>query len=282
MKLTAKNYYSSKANTEYISVSQYKRAFGSLGKKGCEALMLAEMKGEYKQPPSVSMLVGSYIDTYFEGTLDNFKAEHPEILKKDGTLKADYVQAESIIARIEKDKKFMQYMSGEKQTIMTADLFGAHWKIKIDSYLKDKAIVDLKIVSDIYERNYVKDVGALNFIQYWGYDLQLAIYQKVVEENTGKQLPCFIAAADKGKTTNIEIIQITQPELDSALIGVQYGVERILKLKSGEERLSTKTDKKNQQSTQVIERPERCGRCDYCKETKVIQKPILMSELLKE
>ena len=264
MKLTAKNYYSSKANTEYISVSQYKRAFGSLGKKGCEALMLAEMKGEYKQPSSVAMLVGSYIDSYFEGALDKFKSEHPELLKKDGTLKAEYLQAENIIARIEKDKKFMQYMSGDKQTIMTADLFGAKWKIKMDSYIKGKAIVDLKIVSDIYERNFVKDVGAINFIQNWGYDFQLAIYQKVVEANTGDKLPCFIAVADKGKTTNIEIIQITQPELDSALIGVKLGVERILKLKSGEEPA------------------ERCGRCDYCKETKVIQKPILMSELLKE
>lgn len=264
MKLTNENYYSKKANQEYLSVSQYKDFFGSLGKKGCESKALAKITGEYKSEPTTSMLVGSYIDTYFEGTLDNFKAEHPEILKKEGTLKADYVQAESIIARIKKDKKFMQYMSGDKQTIMTAELFGAKWKIKMDSYLKNKAIVDLKIVSDIYERFYVKEIGALNFIQYWGYDFQLAIYQKVVDENTGEKLPCFIAAADKGKTTNIEIIQITQPELDSALIGVKYGVERILKLKSGEESA------------------ERCGRCDYCKETKVIRKPILMSELLKD
>lgn len=264
MKLNNKNYYTPKANKEFLSVSQYKDFFGSLGKKGCEAKALAKISGDYVTEPTTAMLVGSYIDSYFEGTLDNFKAEHPELLKKDGTLKSDYLQAENIIARIEKDKKFMQYLSGEKQTIMTADLFGAQWKIKIDSYLKDKAIVDLKIVSDIYERFYVKDIGALNFIQYWGYDLQLAVYQKVVEENTGKQLPCFIAVADKGKTTNIEIIQITQPELDSALIGVQYGVERILKLKSGEEK------------------PERCGRCDYCKEIKVIRKPILMSELLEK
>lgn len=264
MKLNSKNYYTPKANKEFLSVSQYKDFFGSLGKKGCEAKALARISGEYITEPTTAMLVGSYIDSYFEGTLDKFKEEHPELLKKDGTLKSDYLQAENIIARIEKDKKFMQYLSGEKQTIMTAELFGVKWKIKMDSYLKDRAIVDLKIVSDIYERFYVKDIGALNFIQYWGYDFQLAIYQKVVEENTGKKLPCFIAVADKGKTTNIEIIQITQPELDSALIGVQYGVEHILKLKKG------------------IEPAERCGRCDYCKETKVIHKPILMSELLKD
>ena len=264
MKLNNKNYYTPKANKEFLSVSQYKDFFGSLGKKGCEAKALAKISGQYATEPTTAMLVGSYIDSYFEGTLDKFKEEHPELLKKDGTLKSEYLQAENIIARIEKDKKFMQYLSGEKQTIMTAEIFGAKWKIKMDSYIKGKAIVDLKIVSDIYERTFVKDVGAINFIQNWGYDFQLAIYQKVVEANTGDKLPCFIAVADKGKTTNIEIIQITQPELDSALIGVQYGVERILKLKSGEEPV------------------ERCGRCDYCKETKVIQKPILMSELLKE
>lgn len=264
MKLNNKNYYTPKANQEYISVSQYKDFYGTLGRKGCEVQALAKISGEYKMEPTNSMLVGSYIDSYFEGSLDKFKEEHPEILKKDGTLKAEYLQAESIIARIEKDKKFMQYMSGDKQTIMTAELFGAKWKIKMDSYIKHKAIVDLKIVSDIYERNYVKDVGALNFIQYWGYDFQLAIYQKVVEANTGDKLPCFIAVADKGKTTNIEIIQITQPELDSALIGLERGIAHILELKYGN-----------------VE-PERCGRCDWCKQTKVIQKPILMSELLKE
>lgn len=264
MKLNNNNYYSQKANKEFISVSQYKDFFGTLGKHGCEAQALAKISEEYKLEPTTSMLVGSYIDSYFEGSLEQFKSEHPELLKKDGTLKAEYLQAENIIARIEKDKKFMQYLSGEKQTIMTAEVFGAQWKIKMDSYLEHKAIVDLKIVSDIYERYFVKDVGALNFIQYWGYDFQLAVYQKVVEINTGEKLPCFIAAADRGKTTNIEIIQITQPELDSALIGLERGIEHILKLKYGN-----------------IE-PERCGRCDWCKQTKVIQKPILMSALLKE
>ena len=133
----------------------------------------------------------------------------------------------------------------------------------MDSYIKDKAIVDLKVVDDIYKTHYSKENGKLNFIQARGYDFQLAIYQKIVELNTGKKLPCFIAVADKGKTTNIEIIQITQGELDSTLAGVGIGVERIKKLKSGE-----------------IE-PDRCGKCDFCKQTKVITKPILMSELLE-
>ena len=262
LKLTNSNYYSEKANLKYISVSQYKDFFGTLGAKGCEAQALAKIKGEYKVEPTTAMLVGSFVDSYFEGTLVDFKMNHLEIVKKDGTLKAEYKQAEEIIARIERDKKFMQYLSGEKQTIMTADFEGAKWKIKMDSYLPDMAIVDLKVIDDIYKAHDSKDNGKLNFIQARGYDFQLAIYQKVVELNTGKKLPCFIAAADKGKVTNIELIQITQGELDGALAGVKYGVDRIKLLKSGEAE------------------PDRCGKCDYCKQTKVITKPILMSALL--
>ncbi len=264
LKLTNNNYYTPKANQAYISVSQYKDFFGTLGEKGCEARAIATIKGEYKKEPTTAMLVGSYIDSYFEGTLEEFKANNPELFKKDGSLKSDYIKAEDIIARIKRDKKFMMYMSGEKQKIFTAELFGSMWKCKLDSYLENKAIVDLKIVEDIYKGYYHKDTGKLNFIQEHGYDFQLAIYQKIVELNTGKRLPCFIAAADKGKSTNIEIIQITQQELDSSLLGLEIGINRIQKLKSSEEI------------------PARCGRCDYCKETKFITKPILMSSLLEE
>lgn len=264
MKLTQNNYYSLEADNEFLSVSQYKSFFGSLGIKGCEAKAIAKLKGEWVDEPTLPMLIGSYIDSYFEGSLEEFKNRTPQLFKKDGSLKAEYIQAENIIQRIKRDKKFMQYLSGDKQTIFTGELFGVKWKAKLDSYIKRKAIVDLKIVKDINEKCYIKNIGNTNFIQYSGYDFQLAIYQKLVEINTGEKLPCFIAAADKGKTTNIEVIQITQPELDCALVGVQFGVERIKRLKSGE-----------------VE-PERCKHCDYCKETKVINKPVLMSSLIED
>lgn len=274
MKLTNNNYYSLEANLEYISVSQYKDFFGTLGQKGCEARAMATIRGEYKKEPTTAMLVGSYVDSYFEGTLAEFKLNHLEIVKKDGTLKAEYKQAEEIIARIERDKKFMQYMSGEKQRIFTGELFGSKWKCKLDSYLENKAIVDLKIVDDIYKSYYHKDVGKLNFIQERGYDFQLAVYQKLVELNTGKKLPCFIAAADKGKVTNIEIIQITQPELDSSIVGLDIGIKRIQKLKQSLPRPTG-------EGWGEGEIPDPCHRCDYCKQTKVIKSPVLMSSLLE-
>lgn len=265
MKLTDKNYYSNKADSEYISVSQYKNFYGTLERKGCENQALAIIKGEFIKERTPAMLIGSYVDAYFEGTLNEFKENTPEIFKKDGTLKAEYIKADEMIKRCEADKRFMQYMSGAKQVIMTAEWLGAKWKIKIDSYIKDKAIVDLKTVDDIYKGVYCDGGGKLNFIQAKGYDFQLAVYQKIVELNTGKKLPCYIAAVDKTKSPAIEVIGLTQSELDAALVGINEGVVgRILKIKSGE-----------------IE-PDKCGRCDFCKTTKIIDKPISMGELINE
>lgn len=262
-KLNNSNYYSDDANREYISVSQYKTFFGTLGYKGCEAQAMAEIRGDYKRETTTAMLMGSYVDSYFEGTLEGFKQEHPEIFKKDGELKSEYKQADEIIKRCERDKKFMQYMSGEKQTIMTGELFGSMWKIKMDSYIPGKCIVDLKVVEDIYKPYYHKDTGKLNFIIDRGYDFQLAIYQKIVELNTGKRLPCFIAAVDKQKVPNIEIISLSQNELDGTLAGLEIGINRIKLLKSGEAE------------------PDRCNHCDWCKDTKIITKPVSLSALLE-
>lgn len=264
MKLTNKNYYSKKANMEFLSVSQYKDFIGTWGKYGCEFTALAKLKGEYAPEPSKEMLMGSYIDAAYEGTLVYFKDEHPEIFLKSGELKADFVKAKEAYDRTQQDKLFKLYMSGQKQVIMTAELFGAQWKIKMDSYHPGKCIVDLKYIKNIHERFWIKDLGYfVNFIENWGYDFQLAIYQLVVEKNTGYKLPCYIAAVDKKKTPEIEVIQIEQEELDRALIGIENNVQRILSLKQG-----------------LLE-PDRCNKCDYCNMTKVLESPIKASSLIE-
>ena len=135
MILTQENYYSKEANEEYLSVSQYKDFCGSVGRLGCEEQALAKIRGDYEMETTTSLLVGSYVDAHFEGTLNIFQAQHPEIFTKSGTLKAEYRKAEEIINRIEKDELFMKFMSGEKQKIFTGELFGAKWKVKLDSNL---------------------------------------------------------------------------------------------------------------------------------------------------
>ena len=202
MVLTAENYYSQEANEEYMSVSQFKDFCGTYGKMPCEFTAMEKLKGRWEEPKSKALMVGSYVDSYFEGTLDKFKAENPDLFKRDGTLKAEFVKADEIIQRIERDDYFMKFMSGDKQVIMTGELFGTKWKIKMDSYIPSIAIVDLKVMASITKLEWVRDIGYLDFVRYWGYDIQGAIYQEIVRQNTGKKLPFYIAGATKESEHN--------------------------------------------------------------------------------
>ena len=239
MILTNENYYSDEANREYMSVSQYKSF------RKCEAAAMAELKGEWKRPMTTALLVGSYVDSWFEGTLDQFVSEHPEMFKKDGSLKADFVQAEEIIAFVQRDPVFMEYMAGEKQIILTATLFGTPWKIKIDSNHPDK-IVDLKVMRSM-ER-----IMGKSFVEHWGYDLQMAIYAAV----RGGNLETYLAVVTKQEPPDIEVIHIPEWRRNELLEETERFMPRILAVKSGE-----------------VE-PERCGICEYCRATKKIEGPI--------
>jgi site-specific DNA-cytosine methylase len=90
LKLTDANYYSPEANWAYMSTSQFKSF------RKCEAAALAELRGEWNRPSSTALLVGSYVDAYFSGEMEQFKAAHPEMYKKDGALKADFEKAEAV------------------------------------------------------------------------------------------------------------------------------------------------------------------------------------------
>ena len=261
MVLTAENYYSKESNLEYMSVSQFKDFNGTYGKMACEFEALEKLHERWKPEKTTPLLVGSYVDSYFEGTLEEFKKDNPDLFTQKGELKAPFKQAEKIIARIERDAYFMKYLSGEKQKIMTAELFGTNWKIKMDSYIPDVAIVDLKVMASVTDLKWVRDIGYLDFVRYWGYDIQGAVYQKIVEINTGKKLPFYIAAATKENEPDIRIIQVTQNYLDEALIAVESNLPRVLRVKSGEVP------------------PDKCDLCDCCRFNRVLTGPISISDL---
>lgn len=238
--ITAENYFSKENNMKYMSASQFK-AF-----MNCEASALAEIKGEYARQTTTALLVGSYVDAHFEGTLDIFKAKNSEIFTKQGTLKSEYKQAEYIINRIERDSEFVKMMSGAKQVIKTGKIEGVPFKIKMDSYHKGIRIVDLKIMRDFSP--IWKDGEKLNFVEAWGYDFQGAIYQAI----EGNDLPFVIAGATKENEPDIELISVPQGRLYECLEIVKENVNRFAMIKKGK----------------II--PARCGRCDYCKSTKIL------------
>ena len=256
MNLTDENYFSKEMNMKYTGSSQIKSFVD------CEARTMAELKEEWKQEMSTALLVGSYVDNAISGTLDIFKAQHPEILKKDGTLKAEYLQAEYILSRIERDELFKKYISGDHQTIMTGEIAGVPIKIKIDSYFPDKAIVDMKVVRD-FAPVWDNAIGQKeNFIDYWKYTWQGALYQEIVRQNTGKQLPFFIAAVTKEKEPDIVVVNIPQEVLDAKLEVIKAILPRMKDIKDGK-----------------IE-PNKCGKCDFCKFTKKLEKIIDYRDLV--
>ena len=261
MELNQNNYYSQEADQEYMSVSQYKSFCGTWGRLGCEYKAMEELEGRWKDEPTTAMLVGSYVDSYFEGSLEQFREQNPEIFTKNGELKSQFRKAEEIIARIERDDYFMRFMSGQKQVIMTGELFGTKWKIKMDSYIPDTCIVDLKVMASITELKWVKDIGYLDVIRYWNYDIQGAIYQEIVRQNTGKKLPFFIAAATKETEPDIRIIHVTDNYLVEALNMVQMNMPRVLLVKSGEAE------------------PDKCELCDCCRKNRVLTRPISITDL---
>ena len=235
-----------------MSVSEFKRF------RKCELDALSDW-GE----PSTAMLIGSYVDAYVEGTIEQFKIEHPEIFSSRGTtkgeLKSDYVLANKICDYIDNDKTIQQFMSGDKQTIMTGEIAGVPYKIKMDSYSKGIAINDLKILRTVTDKNGV----FYDFISPWGYDIQLAVYQEIVRQKTGEQLPCFICAVTKEEPINSVIVHVPQEILDRALGGVIVDSPHYYEVKMG------KLDAVG------------CGVCKTCISTRVGTPIISMLDLME-
>lgn len=233
LKLTDSNYYDLASDLQYFSVSQYKSFMQ------CEAATMAYLRGEYQRENTTALLVGSYVDAWVEGTIQEFIYEHhDEIYTKQGKLRAEFVKADEIIHKIHGDDLFRKFLSGEKQKIITFKEFGANWKIKMDSYIPEVCIADLKTARDI------------KGLPKWRYDYQGAIYQRGVEKKTKKKLPFYLAVATKEDIVELGIFQIPQSTLDLALEEVAEAMPHLIEVKAGK-----------------IE-PTRCEECDYCKRTR--------------
>ena len=248
MQITDSNYYSIEANNEFWSYSQFK-AFDT-----CEACGLAQVRGEYEREETDALLIGSYVDAYFAGEKDKFFRDNAEkMFTKKGELYAKFNRANTMIDRVEAQPLMMEFLQGDKQVIYTAELFGVNWKIKMDVF-NGQRIVDFKTVKD-FAPVYKEGFGKVSFIEAWGYDIQGAIYQKVVELNTGKRLPFYIAAVTKEAVPDVAVIQIPQYVLDSALMVVESKIDRFDLVKMGE-----------------ID-ADRCEKCEWCKRTKILTAP---------
>ena len=277
MKLTGKNYYNKEANIAFMSVSQFKDF------RKCEAMAMAKLKGEYEMPPLKALILGSFVDEMLTGTKKSkmgFVLEHREdLFQKSSKLNtcsdaecaeliaksalsifssvnkpyAEIVQALETIERIKKQPLMKQHLKSRHQTIMVGEIAGVSFKIKMDNYKPGQFISDLKYMASLRSPNLFDPM-----VKFWGYDIQGAVYQEIVRQNTGEKLPFFLDIATKETPAHLAVAEINQFDLDEALEIVKAWAPRYQAIKNGEIQ------------------PERCGEygCNYCAETEIITEPI--------
>ena len=91
-----------------------------------------------------------------------------------------------------------------------------------------------------------------SFVEHWGYDLQMAIYAAV----EGDDLDTYLAVATKQLPPDKEIICIPRWRRDDLLGEVEKNMPHIIEVKTG------------------LMYPQRCGVCEYCRATKILEKPV--------
>ena len=271
--VTPENYYDPDIQMAYMGATQFK-AF-----QVCEAAALAELRGEYAPASSTALLVGGYIDAYFSEELPLYQAKHPEIFKKDGQLKADYLKAQDVINRMEEDELYCLLMAGRKQVIRTGTIAGVPFKIKIDSLLDadicamivekfphaaaalgmcDGAIVDQKAMANLEPVWSTEDRCKVPFVEHYGYDIQGGIYQHI----EGHMLPFILAVGTKENSPDLAAMYIDDTDLAAALAVVEDNAPRYQAIKEG--RIQ----------------PVRCEHCDYCKATKRLTSILNYKEII--
>lgn len=261
--LTRDNYYTREADWAYMSCSQYQ------GFLECEAKQMAKLQGRFVEEPSEALIVGNYVHTYMEGDEphNEFVNEHfNDIFKTKEDKKtsltvvtgkyAAYVTADAIIDCINRDTTLTQFreMPGNIEEIMTGEIFGVPWRIRMDKRIPDsRIIIDWKTSANIRELKYNPETKEREtFIEAYGYMMRAAVYSEIEKQNTGEKTdPVFLIAAIS-----------KQDPPDKGLFMLNHRDKYMYELEKIKEKLSRIIQVKSGQAL-----PRRCGHCEYCRKT---------------
>lgn len=283
MELTSKTYFEPEMNLKYLDCSTYKNFVGTVARKGCECRALAIAKGMYKQPKTEALLLGGYVDAYFDNSMPEYLAANMEDLytktslqKFEKTGNADDLkkfafleQADVMIERAKKEPMFMEYMEGETQKILVADIDKVPIRVKLDVYNQDR-IVDLKTAASMTQTFYSADSSErINFVENFGYIEQAYFYQTAVEQNFGKKLPFYLAVITKEKSNNVAhprlgIIHIPDHVIENKGKEIKYKIHKVWDLLQGN----------------ILPIP--CGTCEWCADYLPLDKVTELDQLLLE
>lgn len=217
----------------------------------CEAKALAIWNGEYEYPESESLLLGKFVDSLSQGKMKEFLEHNPECMTiRDKKLKAKFQKAYDDFDNVmTKDKVFASYLKGEMQKELKGVINGLDFHGYPD-FITDDKIVDLKYLSNL---EMVKGTP-LPIARF--YHWQLHLYRELAYQLDGKYRDCYLAVVTKETPYDHDIIHISDSLLAQASEDISKCSPRVEALIKG-----------------LVE-AERCGKCDYCKSTKLITEPI--------
>lgn len=245
-----------------MSVSQFKDFMK------CEAAALAKLKEEWKPTSKdTALVVGNYVHSYFESELAHaefINDNKGSIYKKDGKERAEFVQAIDMIEALEYDDFFNFVYQGEKEVILTGELFDTEWKARIDCFNFDKGyFVDLKTTRSLSQRYWSDRYGGyVSFAEEYGYITQMFVYKKLLEQKFDKEIVPYIFAVTKESPPDIAALEIYPARYDFERYTIEEKLPHILKVKMGEEV------------------PVPCGKCEYCRKNKRLSGFIEIEDLL--
>ena len=270
MELTRDNYYTPEADREYMSCSQY-QSFCE-----CEAKAMAKIEGRWTDPDKEAFLVGNYFHTFFEGpeAHEQFIQENFDKIFKTKVIKgkkgepdqtvvtgkyAPYEQADKMIEVAQNDPliKSLIDLPGENEKIMTGELWGVPWRIRLDKYVPDgRMIIDWKTVANISELKWSEAMHEkVTFIDAYGYMMRAAVYTEIEKQNahSPEDAPFIIVAISKQDYPDKEALYLNHRQrYDYELEQIKKRLGMIQMIKAGRIK------------------PKRCGCCDYCRATKVL------------
>jgi hypothetical protein len=248
MELTKENYYTKEADMAYMSVSQLKNFMF------CEAKALAELRNETEKEDRSAFLEGHYLHAWNEGKLKGFQEDNLEIYKYSNPAKGKkeaFLTIDKTIESLEKDENIMEIIQGQKEVIMTANLFDIDWKFQMDIYNPGKGrIVDLKFMNDINKKFWDNSTrGYINFVKQYKYHYQMVLYAILEQQATQRDeyLEPYIVAISKETPPRKVILNGFLEDISEVLSDVAARLPRIIKVKNGETE------------------PFYCGECEYCR-----------------
>jgi hypothetical protein len=262
MELTRENYFSTEAELLYMGSSSFKA--WDIFHGGCEAKEVAKRNGIWIEKDNPAFLLGSYVHAWSSEELREFTADHPELFKKDGSMLAKYALGDKMIEVLRNDPLVEQIREGKKEQIFVGKIAGVDFKIQVDILNLEKGyFADIKTTKGLSETYWNNDIRSKEtFINKYDYQTQIAIYAQILKQNTGlvDYLEPYLIVVDKQEVPDHEVIYMGKSFIDDKLSEIESRLEHIVAVRDGE-----------------LE-PIFCGKCDYCRSIKKIEKPISILE----